>query len=174
MRKIITIIMLLLMQLSIFAVSSDSETRQIEWKPVITDYFEIKLYKDNTEIPENGDIVLSVDEASKKASAKVNLKWAIVSESDVAVYITPADTINAEDGTVVPWCVYEDGSDESGKRGVNEELLVYPHYSSTSVISNQMEEGDGRDIIIEADLSNVSSSIADHETTLKVGIRSMS
>ncbi len=168
MRRFLLIMIFAIASLSAYAASSSVG---VTWTPAPSPYFSCALYDENNqEIKAESDIALVVDSNVLKASAKVTVKWAIVSNANVTVYVTPKEAFAGTSG-YLDWYVYEDGK-FSGKKGINESLTVYNHIATSGMISDAMGDGEGRDIVIEADLAGFASSIKD-SALLEVGIRSV-
>ena len=167
MKKFLMMIPFLFLSSLIFAMSDTSESKNVIWTPAPANFFEFSLYRDDIEINENGNIGLDSVNDALKAEAEVTLKWHIISQSNAFIYMKASESLNASDGSEVPWFIYIDGG-EADKKGVGEDLLVASHVASSSLISINAS---GRKIIIEADLSNVFSSV-DDSATLNVEIRS--
>lgn len=168
MRRILLILISAIASLSAYAASSSVG---VTWTPAPSPYFSCALYDENDqEIKAGSDIELVVDSNALKASANVIVKWAIVSNTNVTVYVTPKEAFAGTSGNL-GWYVYEDGN-LNGKKGVGESLDVYKHIATSGMISDAMGDGEGRDIVIEADLAGFASSIKD-SALLEVGIRSV-
>ena len=170
MKRFLLILISAIASLSAYAASSSVG---VTWTPNPNPYFSFKLFDANgKEIVAGSEpgIVLAVDSNALKASAKVTVKWAIVSKTNVTVYVTPLEAFAGTSGNL-DWYVYEDGK-PSGKKGINESLPVYNHITTRGMISDAMGDGEGRDIVIEADLTGFASPIRG-SAPLEVGIRSV-
>ena len=168
MKRFLLILISAIASLSAYAASSSVG---VTWTPDPSPHFSCALYDENDqEIKAGSDIELVVDSNALKASAKVTVKWAIVSDTNVTVYVTPLEAFAGTSGSL-DWYVYEDGNLD-GKKGIYESLPVYNHIAASGMISDAMGDGEGRDIVIEADLAGFASSIKD-SALLEVGIRSV-